>query len=163
MIRCPGFISGRRTCGSSTYGRSKPCRTCRVPTRSSNGLIGTVRRECLDRLLFWSTADLDQKLVEFQRYYNEHRAHAARAGHPPAPCQNAVGAARVSLRVYRWQPHCRGLFQTPTARSFGDFELMSSCQDLKLQGRSIRSEERSVNRSEIAHRLHRRQPIGKPR
>ena len=27
-------------------------------------LIGTVRRECLDRLLFWTAADLEQKLVE---------------------------------------------------------------------------------------------------
>ncbi len=42
-------------------------------------LIGTVRRECLDRLLFWTAADLERKLVEFQQYYNEHRTHA---GHP---------------------------------------------------------------------------------
>jgi len=31
-------------------------------------LIGTVRRECVDRLLFWTYADLEQKLVEFQEY-----------------------------------------------------------------------------------------------
>jgi putative transposase len=77
-------------------------------------LIGTVRRECLDRLLFWTAADLEHKLVEFQRYYNEHRTHAARAGRPPAPCQNAAGAW-ASLRAYRWQPHCRGLYHTPVA------------------------------------------------
>src|SRR6266542_730497 len=46
-------------------------------------LIGTVRRECLDRLLFWTAADLERKLVEFQQYYNEHRTHAGRAGRPP--------------------------------------------------------------------------------
>jgi hypothetical protein len=34
-------------------------------------VIGTFRRECLDRLLFWTAADLERKLVEFQRYYNE--------------------------------------------------------------------------------------------
>ena len=34
-------------------------------------LIGTIRRECLDRTLFWTAADLEMKLFEFQRYYNE--------------------------------------------------------------------------------------------
>jgi hypothetical protein len=28
-------------------------------------LIGTVRRECLDRTLFWTTVDLEMKLLEF--------------------------------------------------------------------------------------------------
>ena len=49
-------------------------------------LIGTVRRECLDRMLFWTAADLERKLLEFQQYDNEHRTHAGRAGRPPAPC-----------------------------------------------------------------------------
>ena len=30
-------------------------------------LIGTIRRECLDRMLFWTAADLEAKLLEFQR------------------------------------------------------------------------------------------------
>jgi putative transposase len=29
-------------------------------------LIGTVRREYLDRILFWTTTDLEAKLVDFQ-------------------------------------------------------------------------------------------------
>jgi putative transposase len=77
-------------------------------------LIGTVRRECLDRRLFWTAADLERKLLEFQQHYNEHRTHAGRAGCPPAPSPN-VGDARASLRAYRWQPHCRGLYHTPRA------------------------------------------------
>jgi transposase InsO family protein len=32
-------------------------------------LIGTVRREYLDRILFWTTADLETKLIDFQHYY----------------------------------------------------------------------------------------------
>ena len=36
-------------------------------------LIGTVRREYLDRTLFWTTADLETKLIDFQHYYNGHR------------------------------------------------------------------------------------------
>ena len=38
-------------------------------------LIGTIRRECLDRVLFWTTADLEIKLLDFQHYYNGHRTH----------------------------------------------------------------------------------------
>ena len=76
-------------------------------------LIGTVRRECLDRMLFWTAADLERKLVEFQRYYNAHRTHAGRAGRPPAPSPDATAGARANLRAYRWLPHCRGLYHTP--------------------------------------------------
>jgi hypothetical protein len=32
-------------------------------------LIGTVRREYLDRILFWTTTDLETKLLDFQHYY----------------------------------------------------------------------------------------------
>jgi hypothetical protein len=77
-------------------------------------LIGTVRRECLDRLLFWTAADLERKLVDFQQYYNEHRTHAGRSGRPPAPSQDTTDA-RAALRTYRWQSHCRGLYHTPRA------------------------------------------------
>jgi hypothetical protein len=40
----------------------------------------TIRRECLDRTLFWTAADLERKLFGFQRYYNDYRAHAGREG-----------------------------------------------------------------------------------
>ena len=32
-------------------------------------LIGTIRRECLDRTLFWTTPDLEMKLLDFQRFF----------------------------------------------------------------------------------------------
>src|SRR5467141_4011228 len=47
-------------------------------------LIGTVRREYLDRTLFWTTADLETKLFNFQHYYNGHRTHAGLDGGLPA-------------------------------------------------------------------------------
>ena len=77
-------------------------------------LIGTVRREYLDRTLFWTTADLETKLRDFQHYYNGHRTHAGLDGRPPEP---SLDAARppASFSVYRWQRHCHGLYQTPTA------------------------------------------------
>ena len=46
-------------------------------------LIGTIRREYLDRILFWTTADLEAKLIDFQQYYNGHRT-ACGAGRAPA-------------------------------------------------------------------------------
>ena len=52
-------------------------------------LIGTIRRECLDRTLFWTAADLEMKLLEFQGYYNGHRAHAGLEGRTPEPRQAA--------------------------------------------------------------------------
>src|SRR5437763_4146991 len=39
-------------------------------------LIGTIRRECLDRMLFWTATDLEGKLLAFRSYYNEHRTHS---------------------------------------------------------------------------------------
>jgi putative transposase len=74
-------------------------------------LIGTIRRECLDRLLFWTAADLEAKLDEFSRYYNEHRTHRGLNGRLP----NSGRQKPISLASYRWQKHCRGLYQTPTA------------------------------------------------
>jgi putative transposase len=74
-------------------------------------LIGTIRRKCLDRTLFWTTADLEAKLGEFQLYYNEHRAHAGVDGRPPDFKQRVP----VNIASYGWQKHCRGLYQTPIA------------------------------------------------
>ena len=75
-------------------------------------LIGTVRREYLDRTLFWTTADLENKLLDFRTYFNHHRTHAARAGRPP---DDAPTRPIANLQSYRWESHCRGLYQTPIA------------------------------------------------
>jgi putative transposase len=75
-------------------------------------LIGTIRRECLDCTLFWTTIDLEMKLLDFRRYYNRHRTHAGLGGRTPDP---STDAGRANVRAYRWQEHCRGLYQTPRA------------------------------------------------
>src|SRR5262249_61145548 len=77
-------------------------------------LIGTIRRECLDHTLFWTAADLEMKLLDFQRYSNGHRAHAGLAGRTPEPSAGP-GHVRANGSSYRWQVHCRGLSQTPIA------------------------------------------------
>jgi putative transposase len=76
-------------------------------------LIGTIRRECLDRTLFWTAADLEAKLLDFQQYFNEYRTHAGLDGRPPEPSTDVGGGANISS--YRWRAHCRGLYQTPMA------------------------------------------------
>jgi len=75
-------------------------------------LIGTIRREYLDRTLFWTTVDLENKLREFRDYFNSYRTHHSLEGQTPDR-----GEARpvANLRSYRWQSHCRGLYQTPIA------------------------------------------------
>ena len=46
-------------------------------------LIGTVRREYLDRTLFWTTVDLENKLLEFRDYFNSYRTHPSLEGQTP--------------------------------------------------------------------------------
>jgi hypothetical protein len=45
--------------------------------------IGTVRREFLDRTLFWNEADLSRKLAQYKTYYNEFRGHLSLGGKTP--------------------------------------------------------------------------------
>ena len=78
-------------------------------------LIGTIRREYLDRMLFWNAVDLTGKLREFRDYYNADRVHRALAGSTPAQRVGASSPAAAALDDYAWQQHCRGLFQTPIA------------------------------------------------
>jgi putative transposase len=77
-------------------------------------LILTVRREFLDRTLFWTTADLENKLLEFRDYYNGFRTHNSLRGRPPDQ-DTKVSRPLADLRAYRWQSHCRGLYRTPEA------------------------------------------------
>jgi putative transposase len=46
-------------------------------------LIGTIRREYLDRTLFWNGGDLERKPAHYQAYYNHHRCHTGLAGATP--------------------------------------------------------------------------------
>jgi putative transposase len=75
-------------------------------------LIGTLRREYLDHILFWTTADLENKLLDFRTYFNSHRTHTSLEGRTP---DTPVSRPIANLRSFRWQPHCRSLYQTPVA------------------------------------------------
>jgi transposase InsO family protein len=78
-------------------------------------LIGTIRREYLDRTFFWSATDLERKLADFRNYYNGHRVHRSLEGITPAQHAGAPSPAPATLDQYAWRRHCRGLFQTPIA------------------------------------------------
>jgi putative transposase len=78
-------------------------------------LIGTIRREYLDHVLFWCRVDLQRKLNQFARYYNHVRVHSALSGTTPADRSGCPSPRIAELRQFSWQAHCHGLFHTPIA------------------------------------------------
>ena len=75
-------------------------------------LIGSIRRELLDHTLFWTATDLENKLREYQYYYNESRTHSGKSGF--TPIEN-TSAKVIDISDYRWRKYCRGLFELPVA------------------------------------------------
>jgi putative transposase len=78
-------------------------------------LIGTVRREYLDRQFFWNSVDLTRKLEAFRDYYNEFRVYRSLDGTTPAQRAGKQQRGSAALISYAWRQHCHGLFQTPMA------------------------------------------------
>lgn len=78
-------------------------------------LIGTIRRELLNQVPFWGAQDLERKLLHFPDYYNHARVHASLEDVTPIFTTSAANTNVINLRDYRWQPHCRGLYQLPIA------------------------------------------------
>ena len=78
-------------------------------------LIGTIRREFLDHVPFWSARDLEMKLMLFKEYYNRDRVHRG-IDHVPSYEKIANTDHKIArLDDYRWQKRCRGLYQLPVA------------------------------------------------
>ncbi|MDH3688364.1 MAG: integrase core domain-containing protein [Gammaproteobacteria bacterium] len=78
-------------------------------------LIGTIRREFLDHVLFWNSVDLERKLQVFAHYYDRHRVHASLGGDTPAEVSGETITKRAELNHFRWHTHCCGLVQLPLA------------------------------------------------
>ncbi len=87
--------------------RSDGIRTIRTPIRAprANAFIerwtGTVRRECLDRLLIVNRRHLERVLPIYIRHYNEHRPHRSLDQRPPIeepPPQSEAFAALDRVR-----------------------------------------------------------------
>src|SRR6202011_3863490 len=80
-------------------------------------LIGTMRREFLDHVLFWNARDLERKLAEFQVYYNATRGHASLEGHTPLAFRSGSTVVPADLNHVRWVSHCRDLVHFTSAAS----------------------------------------------
>ena len=69
--------------------RSEGMRIIRAPIRAPNAnayaerWVGTLRRECLDRILIVSRRHLEQVLRVYTGHYNRHRPHRSLALQPP--------------------------------------------------------------------------------
>jgi hypothetical protein len=62
---------------------------------------------------------MDSELFGFRKYgyfvvglFNHQRVHSGLEGRMP---DAEVVRTPLDFSSYRWQPHCRGLYQTPTA------------------------------------------------
>jgi putative transposase len=77
------------TAGFDEVFRSDGIRTIRTPVRAPRAnafverWIGTVRRECLDRILAVNRRHLERVLRAYIRHYNEHRPHRSLNQRPP--------------------------------------------------------------------------------
>ena len=91
--------------------------TPQVPTSHPfvERVIGTIRRELLDHILFWNAYDLQCKLDSFQHYYNNERGHCGIDGFSPSQKAKKQSRTVMSIDHYRWRKYCCGLFELPTA------------------------------------------------
>ena len=91
--------------------RSVGAQIVRTPVRTpvanafAERWVGTVRRECLDRLLIFNRRQLERFLRVYVRHYNRQRPHRALAlqapdppGMPPARCAFAGSATAIRRR-----------------------------------------------------------------
>jgi transposase InsO family protein len=78
-------------------------------------LIGTIRREYLDRVPFWGVLDLERKLLLFKEYYNQDRVHRGLDGAIPDARPANTNQNTACLDNYQWKSCCHGLYQLPIA------------------------------------------------
>ena len=78
-------------------------------------LIGTIRREYLDQLLFWNETDLARKLEAFKGYYNASRIHQSLNQLTPEEAAGKDPPPPADPKRFVWRAHCQGLFYTPMA------------------------------------------------
>ena len=78
-------------------------------------LIGTIRRELLDRILFWNKSDLQAKLNQFMSYYNDDRCHCSLNGKTPGEIAINGILKSININEYQWNKYCHGLYELPVA------------------------------------------------
>ncbi|MCP3867146.1 MAG: transposase [Gammaproteobacteria bacterium] len=87
------------------------------PKGPSQELILLIVDRCdyLDQTLFWDVDDLERKLTDYKAYYNLHRTHRSLAGDTSAEVAGVVTKFPIKLNKFRWQSHCRRIYQLPIA------------------------------------------------
>ena len=78
-------------------------------------LIGTVRRDFLDRILFWNGSDLERKLENYRKYHNQIRVHSGIDGQIPENRYQSKPSIHKNPQDLRWKSYCHGLFNVPMA------------------------------------------------
>src|SRR5580765_2009510 len=101
--------------------RSEGIRVIKAPVRAPNARahaerwVGSVRRECLDRLLILGRRHLEHVLVAYIRHFNEHRPHRSLRQRPPlatpTPGDERPIAAVVDLEHVRRRDLLGGLIR----------------------------------------------------
>lgn len=87
--------------------RSEGLRIVRTPIKAplanafAERFVGTLRRECLDRILIFGRGDLESSLRVYVEHYNGHRPHRALDMEPPAPPNPPSPVDDSSGRVLR--------------------------------------------------------------
>lgn len=76
-------------------------------------LIGTIRREYLDDLLFWNELDLERKLDGFKEYDNDRRIHQRLSHQTPEEVAGKAPPLPADPKHFVRESHGHGLFQTP--------------------------------------------------
>jgi putative transposase len=90
-------------------------RVIRTPLRAPNAnaqierWVGSLRRECLDRLLIFSRRQLEHVLRIYVQHYNEHRPHRALGLQAPDPRHEPLGHGTASVTLIRRRDLLGGL------------------------------------------------------
>jgi hypothetical protein len=66
--------------------------------------------------------DLENKLIEFQHYYNGHRAHTGLRGRLPDPLE-AEPSSPMNFDCYRWQKHLSRVVPDSHRRMIYEFAM----------------------------------------
>jgi transposase InsO family protein len=64
-------------------------------------VVGTLRRELLDRILIYNEAHAQNVLTEYIRHYNQHRPHQSRHQLPPDSTEPPAPATVTDLQAHR--------------------------------------------------------------
>ena len=80
-------------------------------------IIGSIRRENLDHLLFFNSLDFQNKLDGYKDYYNESRGHSSL--NKNSSSRMSINKEKeneiVTIKNFQWKSHCNGLYKLPIA------------------------------------------------